>query len=436
MTRGLFSPLTQPIFIMSASPLFFAGIDWGSRSHQACVLAPDGAVLGEKTFLHSGQGLGELLDWMVTCAGCDAEHIAVALEIPHGPIVDSLLDRGFQVSSINPKQLDRFRDRFSPAGAKDDRRDARVLADAVRTDPDCLRVLNPVDREMVQLREWSRIADELTTQRTQLTNRLREQLWRYYPQFLQLKRTLYAPWVLALWKLVPTPAKARRVRKTTVAKVLKKHRIRRITAEEVLELLQAKPVTAAPGVVDAATGHIRLLVQQLTVVNQQLSEVKRAMADLLEELSDEPPEQDTPPDAVILRSLPGVGPAVAATLLSEAAALLVARDYAALRCLCGVAPVTRQSGRSRHVVRRRASQRRLVNAVYHWSRTAIQHDPVRRAKYDALRARGHSHGRALRSVADRLLAVACAMLRTGTLFDPHHATAAARAAAIRPDGRP
>ena len=40
------------------------------------------------------------------------------------------MDRGFAVYSINPKQLDRFRDRFSPAGAKDDSRDARVLADA------------------------------------------------------------------------------------------------------------------------------------------------------------------------------------------------------------------------------------------------------------------------------------------------------------------
>ena len=40
-------------------------------------------------------------------------------------------------------------------------------------------------------------------------------------------------------------------------------------------------------------------------------------------------------------------------------------------------------------------------------------------KYQALRARGHRHARALRSVADRLLNVACAMLRDGTCFDPH-----------------
>jgi hypothetical protein len=56
--------------------------------------------------------------------------------------------------------------------------------------------------------------------------------------------------------------------------------------------------------------------------------------------------------------------------------------------------------------------------MYHWARIAIQHDPTSKAKYAALRGRGHSHGRALRSVADRLLNVACAMLKNGTLFNP------------------
>jgi hypothetical protein len=71
---------------------------------------------------------------------------------------------------------------------------------------------------------------------------------------------------------------------------------------------------------------------------------------------------------------------------------------------------------------RNACHVRLRNAVYHWARVAIQHDAVSCSRYAALRKRGHSHGRALRSVADRLLAVACAMLTNRTLFDPNHAT--------------
>jgi transposase len=60
--------------------------------------------------------------------------VAVAMEVPHGPVVDALQDRGFAVHAINPKQLDRLRDRFSVAGAKDDRRDAWIAAVGLRTD--------------------------------------------------------------------------------------------------------------------------------------------------------------------------------------------------------------------------------------------------------------------------------------------------------------
>jgi hypothetical protein len=58
------------------------------------------------------------------------------------------------------------------------------------------------------------------------------------------------------------------------------------------------------------------------------------------------------------------------------------------------------------------------NAVFNWGAVAVQHDPISKAKYEALRARGHGHARALRSVVDRLLYVACTMLEKGTLFDP------------------
>jgi hypothetical protein len=58
--------------------------------------------------------------------------------------------------------------------------------------------------------------------------------------------------------------------------------------------------------------------------------------------------------------------------------------------------------------------------VFHWARVAVLNDPKCRSRYAALRARGHSYGRALRSVADRLLGVACVLLQRGMLFDPDH----------------
>ena len=122
----------------------------------------------------------------------------------------------------------------------------------------------------------------------------------------------------------------------------------------------------------------------------------------------------------ILSSLPGVGPVTLPTLLTEAAGPISRRDYTALRTLSGVAPVTKRSGKSCIVIMRYAAQVRLRNAVFHWARVAVLNDPKCRSRYAALRARGHSYGRALRSVADRLLGVACVLLKRQVLFDPNH----------------
>jgi hypothetical protein len=72
------------------------------------------------------------------------------------------------------------------------------------------------------------------------------------------------------------------------------------------------------------------------------------------------------------------------------------------------------------VIMRQACHMRLRGAVYHWARVAIQHDELSRHRYAELRKRGHNHGRALRSVADRLLAVTCAMLTCRAAFDPEY----------------
>ncbi len=127
-------------------------------------------------------------------------------------------------------------------------------------------------------------------------------------------------------------------------------------------------------------------------------------------------------DIKILKSMPGIGRINLAILLAEASGPLSRRDYQALRTLSGVAPVTKQSGKSRVVVRRYAAHVRLRDAVYHWARVATQHDPKSRSRYVALRQRGHSHGRAIRGVADRLLALACTLLQRQTVFDPDFGT--------------
>ena len=411
-------------------PAWFVGVDWGSRTHQACILDGAGAVRGEQAFRHGGEGLAAMAGWIADAAGgMPPAAVGVAIETPRGPVAESLLAHGF---AINPRQLDRFRDRHSPAGAKDDRRDARVLASALRTDRHAFHRVEATDPQIVELREWSRIADDLKGERRRLANRLGDLLWRYYPQFNDAVGDPAAPWALTLWKRVPNPAAARGVRAATYDKLLKKHRIRRFDGAALKDRLAQRALDTDPAAARAAEAHARLLAKRLDLLNDQIAEATAQLEAFLGRLGDADPEPgagDAPGqdgeqrDVDILLSMPGVGAVVAATRFAEACDALCRRDYHALRCLCGVAPVTRQSGRSRIVTRRLAAHGRLRDAAYHWARVAVQHDPASKARYEALRGRGHGHARSLRSVADRLLNVACAMLRDGTPYDPQAAAA-------------
>lgn len=404
---------------------WFAGVDWGSSTHHACVLDQDGKVRAERAFPHGGKGLAAMADWLLECTrAAVAEQVGIAIELPHGPVVESLLERGFAVFAINPKQLDRFRDRFSAAGAKDDRRDARVLASALRTDPQCLRRLRTPGAGAVELRELSRARKQLVAHKNRLENQIRDLLWRYYPQFLSaVGNDVSTPFAMALWRLAPTPDEARRLRKDTLAALLGKHRIRRLTADQLLDQLRAEPIAVSRAAIRAAAGHAEILQPLLDTVRGQLADADRRLERMTRELEDqvvrgeEEDETPKPSDAAILRSLPGIGTVGLATLLSEADESLDRRDYEALRCLCGVAPVTKGSGKKLVVIRRLAANERLREAAHHWGEVAIQHDPISRAKYDAMKAKGHTHGRAVRQLVDRLLAVACTMLRNRTLFD-------------------
>jgi transposase len=410
---------------MNGNYQHFVGVDWASVEHEVHAMDAEGRRVSVNSFKHSGDGLADLCAWLHKLG--DPASIAVAIEVPHGAVVETLLDRGFAVFSINPKQLDRFRDRFTVAGAKDDRRDAMVLADSLRTDGHLFRRLEVQPAKIIELREWSRVHDELQGDRNAIVNQMRAQLIRYFPAFLAVAPDPGEDWATRLLDLIPDHAAALKVRPARISKLLKDHRIRRVDANEILDQLRSTPVFSAPGTAPAAIAHLELLAERVRLINKQLKTCDAHIESILEQLASEPPtgQKDEQRDVAIIQTMPGVGLVVASTLLGEAAGPLRQRDYPALRALAGVAPVTRRSGKKKVVCMRTACHPRVRNAVYHWSRVAAMHDPLAKARYAALRARGKTHGQALRSIGDRLLAVLCAMLRDQTAYRAPEEVAAA-----------
>ena len=68
---------------------------------------------------------------------------------------------------------------------------------------------------------------------------------------------------------------------------------------------------------------------------------------------------------------------------------------------------------------RHARNRRLADACYLWAFAALSSSPGARAFYDARRAAGDTHNRALRALANRLVGILHGCLRSHTLYDEH-----------------
>lgn len=401
--------------MLNLSYRLFVGIDWAKEEHTVCNLDVDQKILSQRNIKHSGQGIGELADQLTKLSGGDCGTVAVAIETPRGAVVETLVERGFAVYSLNPKQMDRFRDRHTVAGAKDDRRDAFVMADALRTDLHLFHRVKLEDPLIIRIRELSRTEEEVTQNQVRMGHQLRELLNRYYPQALKLCPAVDEPWFWELLELVPLPTA--KLPKSKIGKILHDHRIRRLNGDEIQQALTEQPLRLAPGAAEAASEHVLLLLPMLRVLQSQRKELIRRIEALLEQMSTEG-QYSEHRDVSILLSLPGVGRVVTATMLAEASQPLSERDYHALRAYGGTAPITRQSGKRKSVLMRRSCNPRLRDAIYHWSRVSTQHEQRSKGHYAELRAKGHSHGRALRGVADRLLGVLVAMLNSGTTYDP------------------
>ena len=121
--------------------------------------------------------------------------------------------------------------------------------------------------------------------------------------------------------------------------------------------------------------------------------------------------------ARILRSIPGLGPTVAAVLLADLAELGTLSGKAA-GALAGLAPIARDSGAS-HGPRQIGGGRKSVrNALYMAALAAARANPPLRAFYQRLRAAGKKPKVALTAVMRKLVVLANTLLKDDRLWLP------------------
>jgi len=401
----------------------FVGDDWAEDHHDLEVHDAAGGLLTRRRVGEGVAGMARLHELVAEFLADDAgpEQVVIGIETDRGPWVRALLAAGYQVFAVNPKLAARHREMVSLSGAKDDKTDARTLADLVRTRRHQLRPVTPDSDLADGVKVIARAHQGLIQDRTRHMLRLRAALREYFPAALvayqQGPLTLTGVDVLALLTKAPTPAEAAQLTIAQITAALKTAGRRGDLAGRAAAIQAALRTEhlGQPTIITAAyAATVRSTVAILQTLNAQIPALQEGVEASF----------GRHPDAEIYRSQPGLGPILGARVLAEFGdAPDRYADAKARKNYAGTAPITRQSGKLKTVHARFIHNNRLVNAIDLWAGAATLHDPHVRAYYHQLRARGLGHHAALRQIGNRLVGILHGCLKTHTPYNPHTAWA-------------
>lgn len=376
--------------------MIFAAIDWAEQYHRLVLLDEHGSILEKASVSHDHSGLAQL-DWLLT-HGRKRDQVHVAIELHDSLLLDRLLNLGVKVYGLNPKSAERTRERFTPAGLKDDDRDAWSMAEFIRTSHRHLRPMRPDSEATLALREWVSWREDLIQERTVQIQRLRNHLVRWHPHTLRACGDFQRAWFLDLLEAFPTADKFARLTHARLQQWEKGRRLWPGTRGRLDAAVALKSATtqAARNAAHAAEVHHR--VQLIRTLNQRLDEIDETLDELIEQH----------PEANIFESFPNCGTVTTAAMLSG-----FGEDrerwngWQEVAARWGVAPITIQSGKHRVVRRRRACDTTLHQAWLWFAFNTIRKKGCwARADYQAKRKTGVGHYTALRGIADRWVKIA------------------------------
>jgi transposase len=394
----------------------FAGIDWASEEHAACVVDADGRIVDGRRYRHDERGLRALCERLH-----ELDVQLVAVERPDGVLIERLLDAGFAVIAVHPNQLAAMRPRFTAAGGKSDNFDAFMLAELARTDQHRFRVLVPDTDQTKALRALTRAREDLVQTRVALANELRAQLESFWPGAARLFAEIDSPIALAFLKHYPSPADARGLGEQRMQRFLARHHY--CGRRPVRELL-GRLKTAADGRAGALETEARrqIVLGLISALEPLVQRIAELTAEIRAALAEHP---DGPTFRSLFRD-----PKTAVCPATTLAEIGDCRDrYPTIRALAadgGKSPVAIESGKAKRARFRWACDHRLRDAIATMADASRHHNPWAADIYQRARARGASHQHAIRILGRAWCGVIWRLWHDHTTYDPHQHTALQR----------
>ena len=392
-------------------PRYYMGVDWADTTHAIWVGDEAGAKVREHTVPHTAEGLSEWGRWLDECraAGID---LWAAIERPDGRLVDLLLDHGVTVYPINPKALDRARDRFRMSSSKSDPFDARVLAEFLRTDQTHLQPLSPSSEAAQELKLLTRDHQRLVRQQARVLNQLTATLKEYYPRPLEVFADLTTQLARDFLRAYPTPTALATLRVSQWQRFARAHRLGQARTAELWQQLQQPALPVPAHVMRAKARLLQVLVAQLDTSLEAVATYRQEIDRFFTTL----------PAADWAKSLPGGqhGMTVPTILAELGDAPARWQSWQHLQATAGMTPVTARSGKQCLVYFRFACNTHLRHAVDTLAFVSLQRSVWAQALYQQHRNRGQRHHRALRAVGAKWLKIIFTMWTHHAPYDEQY----------------
>ena len=383
----------------------FIGIDWGNQAHSVS-LQEVGCDEVERGVLR--QSPEAIRQWVLKLrVRFDGRKVAVMIERANGALVYALMGYDFLVLyPINPRALSRYRDTFRTSGAKDDVSDADLALDLLRRHYDRLDCYKPDIPEVRALAILVEQRRKLVNERTRLSNRLGQLLKEYFPQLIEWFAAVKDPVLWSFLQRWPTLQSAQRARSSTIESFLRKHRKRNVHHYPG-KIKKAVPLTDDEAIALTHPELAQIIASQLQTNENAIRQLDNKIRDLFHSL----------PQADFFSSLPGAGPALAPRLAAVFGSDPGRWTAHSLASFSGIAPITRQSGKSNTVSSRLAFPTFLRQTFHEFAANSLPHCNWALASYQLQRAKGSGHHAAVRRVAFQWIRVLAACCRNGSPYD-------------------
>ena len=397
--------------------MVYVGIDVAKRSHVLSAVGADGETVVESfKFANTEAGFKKLADRLAK-AGIEPGSSLFCMEATGHywvALFDFLSSRGFDAAVVNPIQTDAFRDVWSIRKVKTDALDAAMIADLARYkryEPSALG-----DEAADELRALARYRMSLVERSTMLKNRATAVLDRVFPELDGLFSGSFSPTQRALLRHAATPRQVLSTDVRTLARILSEASNGRLGRAKAEQLKAAARSSVGVGFGSGTLAfELRMLMEELDFVRGQIDEVEAELARLLDATAGR-----------WLLTVPGIGPALAATIAGEIGDANRFAGPGQLMAYAGMDPTRSESGET---VASDGSMSKRGSAALRWAlmqaaESTRRFDPYFGECYAKKRAEGKHHYVALSCVARKLMGVCLALMKEGRPYEPappaHH----------------